>query len=60
VTTVRSAPAVWLANEHPSHIPGLDPTTVEAHPDVRFLLCRNGRPLARTDPHASSIDWLTP
>jgi hypothetical protein len=55
---VRSSRAVWLANEAPTRIPGLDRATVAAHPERQFLLCQDGRPLARTDPHASWIDWL--
>ena len=49
--------AVWLANEAPERIPGLDPDA--DHPDGLFLLCRNGRPVARTDPHGSRIDWAS-
>jgi hypothetical protein len=55
---VSASPAVWLANEAPQRIPGLDPAAVGAHPEGTFLLCRDGRPLARTDPHGSRIDWL--
>jgi hypothetical protein len=58
VEAVRSSRAVWLANEAPARHPGLDQATVDAHPDSAFLLCRNGRPLARADPHASWIEWL--
>lgn len=54
---VGSSRAVWLANESPARIPGLegDPT-----PDHHYLLCRDGRPLARADPHAQWIEWLHP
>jgi hypothetical protein len=58
VDLVRSSRAVWIANEAPPRIPGLDPATVAAHPDELFLLCQDGQPLARTDPHASWISWL--
>ena len=57
--TVSASSAVWLANEAPERIPGLDPAAVGAHPEGMFLLCRDGRPLACTDPHGSRIDWLT-
>jgi hypothetical protein len=57
VATVRSSRAVWVANEAPPRIPGLDRSTVDA-PDHEYLLCRDGRPLARADPHASWIEWL--
>ena len=56
--TVRASRAVWVANESPVWIPGLDRATVGAHPDHQYLLCRDGCPLARADPHASWIDWL--
>lgn len=56
--TVRASRAVWIANEAPPRIPGLDAATVAAHPEHHYLLCRDGRPLARADPHASWIDWL--
>jgi hypothetical protein len=55
---VGSFRAVWLANEAPPRVPGLDRDTVDAHPHHVHLLCRDGRPLARTDPHASWIEWL--
>ncbi len=58
VDAVRSSRAVWLANESPAWIPGIDPTTVAGHPAGQVLLCGDGRPLARADPHASWIDWL--
>ena len=58
VTTVLTSPAVWLANEAPELLPGLDPAAVGAHPEGVFLLCRDSRPLARTDPHGRRIDWL--
>ncbi|MDT7580365.1 MAG: hypothetical protein QOK35_1629 [Pseudonocardiales bacterium] len=54
---VGSSRAVWLANESPARIPGLDRSTVDT-PDHQYLLCRDGRPLARADPHASWIEWL--
>jgi hypothetical protein len=58
LATVRASRAVWVANEAPGRVPGLDRATVEAHPAAEFLLCRDGRPLARADPHASWIRWL--
>ena len=56
--TVRASRAVWVANEAPQWIPGLDRATLDAHPDHLYLLCRDGRPLASADPHASWISWL--
>jgi hypothetical protein len=52
--TVLSSRATWIANEVPARIPGVR----TAVPDGAFLLCRDGRPLAVTDPHGSSIRWL--
>jgi hypothetical protein len=56
--TVRASRAVWLAQETAARIPGLSAATVEQNPAGRFLLCRDGRPLARTDPHGAAIEWL--
>lgn len=55
---VTASPAVWLANEAPHLHPGLDPARVGEHPDGAYLLCRDGVPLARTDPHATTIEWI--
>ena len=56
--TVTRSRAVWLANEAPACIPGMERVR---HPsrDGQFLLCRDGRPVAYTDPHGSRIDWLS-
>lgn len=55
LAAVRGSRAVWLANESPAHLPRFEGDTT---PDHQYLLCRDGRPLARTDPHASWIEWL--
>lgn len=55
---VESSRAVWIANEAPTQIPGLSAATVAAHPAHHYLLCRDGRPLARADPHAAWLEWL--
>lgn len=57
--TVRASRATWLAQETAAQIPGLAQATIEKNPAGRFLLCLDDRPLARTDPHGSSIEWLT-
>lgn len=54
--TVRRSGAVWLANEPPELVPG-------AAADDRvlpgeFTLCRDGVPLAATDPHGASLRWF--
>jgi len=51
--TVRKAGAVWLANENPAAIPGVD-----LRGRGEFLLAVDGRPTAWTDPHGTWIDWL--
>jgi hypothetical protein len=57
-TTVTNSRAIWLANESPGWLPGLDHRQRHPRHDRLFLLCRDGQPLAQTDPHGSSIDWL--
>ena len=53
--TVRELGAVWVSNEQPGL---LDRSTGDPWPQGRFLLCRDGRPVAWTDPHGAAIDWL--
>jgi hypothetical protein len=55
---VRATGAVWLANETPAAIPGIDEHTIDGHPPGAFLLCQDGEPLARTDPHGAWLQWL--
>src|SRR4051794_34357137 len=52
---VRALGATWVANEAPDVLtdPGDEPW-----PRGRFLLTRNGGPVAWTDPHGTAIDWL--
>lgn len=57
---VAGTGAVWLANENPTTIPGLDLELIGAHPPDLCVLCRDGRPLARTDPHGARVEWLPP
>ena len=56
VDDVRAAGAVWVAQESPALIPGVEPAA--DHPPATFLLCRDGFPLARADPHGAWIEWL--
>jgi hypothetical protein len=53
--TVRALGGVWVANEAPDVLtdPGDEPW-----PHGRFLLTRDGEPVAWTDPHGTAIDWL--
>lgn len=50
---VRAAGGVWLANEDPIAIPGVD-----LHGPGDFVLAQDGRPLAWTDPHGTWVNWL--
>lgn len=57
--TVRASGATWLANELPQLVPGVagDELAGELLPG-EFLLCRDDRPLAVTDPHGGFVRWL--
>lgn len=52
---VRASGATWIANESPRALPFPTP----AGPPDRMLLCRDAEPLAWTDPHGASLEWLT-
>jgi hypothetical protein len=56
--TVRVLGAVWVANEHPGLITEDPPATSDPCPSGRFVLTRDGEPVAWTDPHGAAIDWL--
>lgn len=56
----RERQLVWLANEAATRIPRLPPAVVDQHPAREFLLCRDGTPVACTDPHGAQINWLDP
>jgi hypothetical protein len=58
VDVVTASSAIWLANEAPAFIPGLDRAVVDAHPAGLFLLCRDGCPVALTDPHGGALHWV--
>ena len=53
--TVREVGAIWVSNEQPGL---LDRASGDPWPRGRFLLCRDGRPVAWTDPHGTAVDWL--
>jgi hypothetical protein len=48
-------PTVWLSNEAPGVVAG---TETDRSGPARFVLARDGRPMARTGPHGQSLDWL--
>jgi hypothetical protein len=54
--TVSELDACWLSNEAPGVVPG---TSVDTGATSRFVLARDGEPVALTGPHGGSIDWLT-
>lgn len=54
--TMAEVDAVWVSNEAPGVVPG---TAVDAGGAARFVLARDGVPLALTGPHGHTIDWLT-
>ena len=56
--SVRSLCDFWIANEAPQIFPGIAGRAGWEGPRGRFLLSVNGDPLAWTDPHGASLDWL--
>jgi hypothetical protein len=58
-THMLASGAVWLSNESPRVFPQFA-TGLTAPENGKFLLCRNGKPLAWTGPHGQSIDWIAP
>ena len=48
---------VWLSNEDPSVFPGIA-AAAGPPPKGKMLLAQNGRPLAWTDPHGATINWI--
>jgi hypothetical protein len=55
---VRELDAVWLANEAPWVLDAELPAPGDAWPWGDFVLARDGRPIARTDPHGTAVEWL--
>jgi hypothetical protein len=53
--TVDALDAVWVANESPDLLAA---RPRDPWPSGRFLLAQDGRSVAWTDPHGTSIDWL--
>lgn len=52
---VCSTGGVWLANEAPGVLPGTKAMRDGSH---RFVLCRDGEPIARADGHGATLEWL--
>ena len=49
--------ACWVSNEAPGVVPG---TAIDTGEASRFVLARDGAPLALTGQHGHTIDWLSP
>jgi hypothetical protein len=58
--TMRDAGVVWISNEAPSVFPSLSQRTAPSAMRGRYLMMRNGVPVAWTGPHGQSIDWFGP
>ncbi|MER9019161.1 DUF2332 domain-containing protein [Mesorhizobium sp. M0898] len=54
---MRLAP-YWVSNEFPRVFPSIATRTGTSWPPGRFLLSANGSPLAWTDPHGASLEWI--
>jgi hypothetical protein len=49
----------WIAQEAPGVVPGIgEDVGRDVGASDRFILSRDGRPLAATAPHGGRIDWL--
>jgi hypothetical protein len=57
--TVAELDAVWIANEGPGLVDGADRSDLPWPSGFDpFLLTQDRRPVASTDPHGASIEWL--
>ncbi|MBV8356726.1 MAG: DUF2332 domain-containing protein [Deltaproteobacteria bacterium] len=57
--TVRNLDVVWISNEPPVLFPDMTQDLNEPWPFGLFLLSMNRRPIAWTDPHGASLDWIS-
>ncbi len=55
---VRAAGARWISNEGPDVLGLAEPASPQPWPTGQFMLALDVEPVARTDPHGASIDWL--
>ncbi|MFL5251446.1 MAG: DUF2332 domain-containing protein [Rhodopila sp.] len=55
---VRKLCHTWIANEVPGTFPGIAHHAPAAPAPGRFLLSVNGSPMAWTDPHGATVDWI--
>jgi len=56
--TVSSVCDHWVSNEAPHALPEVAARAPSSPPADRFVLAVNGAPVAWTDPHGSTLDWL--
>ncbi len=49
---------VWISNEPPALFPDVTQRLSKPLPLGQFLLSMNRRPIAWTDPHGASLDWI--
>src|SRR5690349_18754189 len=55
---VRTFCPYWISNEAPQIFPDIARRTVGRDARGNFLLSANGTPIAWTDPHGASLEWL--
>ena|SRR5258708_27497820 len=48
----------WIANETPRVLPDIAARAGREGPKGAFLMSVNGVPVAWTDPHGASVDWI--
>ena len=48
----------WISNEYPGVFPDIASRTGARGAPGRFLLAMNGTPVAWTDPHGASLEWI--
>jgi hypothetical protein len=56
--SVSSLCDVWISNEAPQAVPEIAARAGAPGPRGHFLLAVNGKPVAWTDPHGASLDWI--
>jgi hypothetical protein len=58
VERVMALSQYWISNESPRVLPEVAARVEKEGPTGRFLLSVNGSPVAWTDPHGGSIQWI--
>src|SRR5215471_16318508 len=56
--TMKDLEVVWISNEPPALFPDMMQGLSKPWPVGLFLLSMNRRPMAWTDPHGVSLDWI--